>query len=93
MKGLQGERIRQAFMYLDKDGSGYIAAGDFARIIKEMAAHKLNDRILDRLPTLCQLTASGRVSYSELRAFINVRPKHISSDDTDLLHRSLKRSI
>jgi len=72
MKGLQGERIRQAFSHLDKDGSGYISPGDFSRIIKEMAAHKLNDRIIDRLPTLCQLTASGRVSYSELRAFINV---------------------
>jgi len=73
MKGLQGERIRQAFRYLDKEGSGYIAPGDFSRIIKEMAAHKLNDKIIERLPTLCQLTAGGRVSYSELRAFINVR--------------------
>ena len=33
MKGLQGERLRQAFQYLDKDGDGYIKPEDFKRII------------------------------------------------------------
>jgi solute carrier family 25 aspartate/glutamate transporter 12/13 len=72
MKGLQGERVRQAFQYLDKQGSGYVTGGDFARIIKEVASHKLSDQVIERLPTISQLTQSGRVSYSELRAFVNV---------------------
>jgi solute carrier family 25 aspartate/glutamate transporter 12/13 len=33
MKGLQGERLRQAFRYFDKDGDGYIQPDDFKRII------------------------------------------------------------
>jgi solute carrier family 25 aspartate/glutamate transporter 12/13 len=33
MKGLQGERLRQAFRYMDKDGDGYIKSDDFKRII------------------------------------------------------------
>jgi Ca2+-binding EF-hand superfamily protein len=33
MKGLQGERLRQAFRYFDKDGDGYIMPEDFKRII------------------------------------------------------------
>jgi solute carrier family 25 aspartate/glutamate transporter 12/13 len=33
MKGLQGERLRQAFRYFDKDGDGYIRPEEFKRII------------------------------------------------------------
>ena len=33
MKGLQGERIRQAFHYLDKDEDGFIRPEEFKRII------------------------------------------------------------
>lgn len=33
MKGLQGERLRQAFKYLDHDQDGYIRADQFKRII------------------------------------------------------------
>lgn len=33
MKGIQGERLRQAFQYFDKDGDGYIRADDFKRIV------------------------------------------------------------
>jgi solute carrier family 25 aspartate/glutamate transporter 12/13 len=33
MKGLQGERLRQAFRFFDKDGDGYIMPEDFKRII------------------------------------------------------------
>jgi solute carrier family 25 aspartate/glutamate transporter 12/13 len=72
MKGLQGERVRQAFQALDRTGTGYVTGGDFARIIKEIASHKLSDQVVERLPTISQLTQSGRVSYSELRAFVNV---------------------
>jgi solute carrier family 25 (mitochondrial aspartate/glutamate transporter), member 12/13 len=33
MKGLQDERLRQAFKYLDSNQDGYIAADQFKRII------------------------------------------------------------
>lgn len=33
MKGLQGERLRQAFHYLDKDEDGFIRSEEFKRII------------------------------------------------------------
>ncbi len=33
MKGLQGERLRQAFKYLDKNQDGFIKPDDFKRII------------------------------------------------------------
>ena len=33
IKGLQGERLRQAFRYFDKDGDGYILPTEFQRII------------------------------------------------------------
>jgi hypothetical protein len=33
MKGLQGERLRQAFRFFDKDGDGYIRAEEFKRVI------------------------------------------------------------
>lgn len=33
MKGLQGERLRQAFKYLDADQDGFIKPDQFKRII------------------------------------------------------------
>ena len=33
IKGYQGERLRQAFRYFDRDGDGYINPNDFQRII------------------------------------------------------------
>lgn len=33
MKGLQGERLRQSFKYLDKDRDGFILPEEFKRII------------------------------------------------------------
>jgi hypothetical protein len=74
MKGLQGERMRQAFRYFDKKQTGYIEPADFARIIRELARHKLSDSVLERLPTLCTITAGQKISYPEVRAFQNVRP-------------------
>ncbi len=35
LRGLQGERIRQAFQLFDKDGDGYIEPEEFERIIME----------------------------------------------------------
>lgn len=52
----------------------YITPEDFKRVVLELAAHKLSDSVLERLPTLCTLTPGGKISYSEVIAFHNVRP-------------------
>ncbi|KAF9015681.1 mitochondrial carrier domain-containing protein [Cyathus striatus] len=72
MKGLQGERLRQAFKFLDADQDGFIRPEEFKRIILEIAGHKLSDAVIDRLPTLCTLSPGQRISYSEVVAFHNV---------------------
>ncbi|KAI0319425.1 mitochondrial inner membrane protein [Amylostereum chailletii] len=72
MKGLQGERLRQAYKYLDKDQDGFIRAEEFKRIILEIEGHKLSDAVIQRLPTLTTLSPGGRISYSEVIAFHNV---------------------
>ncbi|KAG5647705.1 hypothetical protein DXG03_008428 [Asterophora parasitica] len=72
MKGLQGERLRQAFKYLDADQDGFIRPEEFKRIILEIAGHKLSQAVIERLPTLCTLSPGQRISYSEVIAFHNV---------------------
>ncbi|KAG8811680.1 mitochondrial aspartate-glutamate transporter agc1, partial [Serendipita sp. 401] len=72
MKGLQDERLRQGFKYLDSNQDGFITADQFKRIILELEGHKLSDTILERLPTLCALSPGGKISYSEVVAFHNV---------------------
>lgn len=72
LRGLQGERIRQAFHIFDKDGDGFIKPEDFQRIILETSKHKLSDHVLENLPTLCNISTSNRISYANVRAFQNV---------------------
>ncbi|KAI1985504.1 mitochondrial aspartate-glutamate transporter agc1 [Ophidiomyces ophidiicola] len=72
LRGLQGERIRQAFHLLDKDGDGYIAPEDFQRIILQTAKHKLSDHLLENLPTLCNISTGSKISYANVRAFQNI---------------------
>ncbi|OQD72814.1 hypothetical protein PENDEC_c019G03636 [Penicillium decumbens] len=72
LRGLQGERIRQAFHVLDKDGDGYIEPEDFQRIILETSKHKLSDHVLDNLPTLCNIATTNKISYATVRAFQNI---------------------
>lgn len=72
MKGLQGERLRQAFKYLDADQDGFIRPEQFKRIILEIAGHKLSEAVIERLPTLCTLSPGQRITYSEVIAFHNV---------------------
>jgi solute carrier family 25 (mitochondrial aspartate/glutamate transporter), member 12/13 len=72
LRGLQGERIRQAFHLFDKDGDGYIAPEDFQRIILETSKHKLSDYLLDHLPTLCNISTGSKISYANVRAFQNI---------------------
>lgn len=72
LRGLQGERIRQAFHAFDKDGDGYIEPEDFQRIILETSKHKLSDHVLDHLPSLCNISAGNKISYATVRAFQNI---------------------
>lgn len=87
MKGLQGERLRQAFSYFDKEETGYITAEQFKRIILELARHKLSDSILESLPTLCNISTGGKISYSEVNAFHNV------IREMDTVERILREAI
>ncbi|KAL8694875.1 MAG: hypothetical protein Q9218_000539 [Villophora microphyllina] len=72
LRGLQGERVRQAFHLFDKDGDGYIDPEDFQRIILDTARHKLSDHLLDNLHTLCNISTGSKISYANVRAFQNV---------------------
>lgn len=72
LRGLQGERIRQAFHHLDKDGDGYIDPEDFSRIIRETSGHKLSDHLLSNLTSLCNISPGTKISYANVRAFQNV---------------------
>jgi solute carrier family 25 aspartate/glutamate transporter 12/13 len=72
LRGLQGERIRQAFHHFDKDGDGYIEPEDFQRIILQTARHKLSDHLLENLHTLCNISSGSKISYANVRAFQNM---------------------
>jgi len=72
LRGLQGERIRQAFLLFDKDGDGFIEPEDFERIILETSKHKLSDHLLENLHTLCNISQGSKISYANVRAFQNM---------------------
>ncbi|KAF2788568.1 calcium-binding mitochondrial carrier protein-like protein Aralar1 [Melanomma pulvis-pyrius CBS 109.77] len=72
LRGLQGERVRQAFLYFDKNKDGYIEPENFQRIIRETASHKLSDYLLENLATLCNISAGSKISYANVRAFQNI---------------------
>ncbi|KAI0490925.1 mitochondrial carrier domain-containing protein [Xylaria cf. heliscus] len=72
LRGLQGERIRQAFQRFDKNKDGYIEPDQFAKIIIETARHKLSDHLLENLSSLCNISTSSKISYANVRAFQNM---------------------
>jgi solute carrier family 25 aspartate/glutamate transporter 12/13 len=72
LRGLQGERVRQAFQHFDKNGDGYIEPEEFQKIIEDTSAHKLSDHILENLHTLINATGGAKISYATVRAFQNV---------------------
>ena len=86
VRGLLGERIRQAFQYFDKDGDGYIEPKDFEKIIRDTVGHKLSDYLLDHLPSLCNVSSGTKISYATVRAFQNV------VRDVDLVEMILRRA-
>lgn len=85
MRGLVGERIRQAFKAYDSDNDGYIDAASFEKIIRSSSGHKLSDHILDNLPTLCNIGHGSKISYANVRAFTNIMRE---MDIIDLIVRS-----
>ncbi len=72
LRGLQGERVRQAFTRFDGDGDGFIEPEEFATIIQQTARHKLSDHLLENLHTLCNISQGSKVSYANVRAFLNM---------------------
>lgn len=87
LRGLQGERIRQAFQLFDKDGDGYINPDEFERIILETAKHKLSDHLLDNLHTLCNISTGSKISYANVRAFQNM------IKEMDLVELIVRRAV
>lgn len=72
LRGLTGERVRQAFHYFDKNRDGFIQPAEFQRIVMETAKHKLSDHLLDNLHTISNITKSSKITYSDVRAFQNI---------------------
>ncbi|KTW28473.1 hypothetical protein T552_01733 [Pneumocystis carinii B80] len=73
IKDLEEERIKQAFVYYDKENLGYIGKEEFSKIINKVLSHKLSDYLLKHLDTLCEDRINGeKISYANIRAFQNV---------------------
>ncbi|KAF8931839.1 mitochondrial carrier domain-containing protein [Dissophora ornata] len=72
LKGLQAERLRQAFKFYDTQASGYITPDEFKRIIVDIAGHKLSSQVLDNVPTLCNVYPGNKISFANVMAFYNV---------------------
>ncbi|KAI1635895.1 calcium-binding mitochondrial carrier protein Aralar1 [Biscogniauxia mediterranea] len=87
LRGLQGERIRQAFSLFDKDGDGYIEPEDFAKIIVATSSHKLSDHLLGNLTSLCNIGTASKISYANVRAFQNI------IKDMDLVEVIIRKAL
>jgi len=72
LRGLTGERVRQAFRYFDKNRDGFIQPEEFQQIIMETGKHKLSDHLLDNLHTIGNITRGSKITYSDVRAFHNI---------------------
>lgn len=72
LKGLQGERVRQAFRYFDKKDTGFISLTDFEKLVREIYGHKLSDDLLQNVRTIGNLTFGKDISYAHVRAFQNL---------------------
>lgn len=72
LRGLTGERVRQAFHYFDKNNDGFIQPDEFQQIVMETGKHKLSDHLLENLHTIGNVTRSTKITYSDVRAFYNI---------------------
>ncbi|EWC47866.1 hypothetical protein DRE_02748 [Drechslerella stenobrocha 248] len=87
LRGVQGERVRQAFLHFDKKATGYITPVEFQEIITQTARHKLSDHVLENLHTLCNVGVSSKISYPHVRAFQNLMK------DIDLIEVIIRKAI
>lgn len=72
VRGLQEEKIRQAFKFYDKSKTGYIEPEQFQKIVEDTTRHKLSDHLLSNLFMLCNVSVGSKISYAHVRAFQNV---------------------
>jgi len=72
LRGLTGERVRQAFHFFDKNRDGFIQPEEFQKIVVETAKHKLSDHLLENLHTIGNITRGAKITYSDVRAFQNI---------------------
>ncbi|KAK6540520.1 mitochondrial aspartate-glutamate transporter agc1 [Orbilia ellipsospora] len=87
LRGVQGERVRQAFQHFDKKATGYITPAEFEEIIVKTSKHKLSDHMLENLHTVCNIGITSKVSYSHVRAFQNLMK------DIDLVEVIIRKAI
>ncbi|KAF3915122.1 Mitoferrin [Dactylellina cionopaga] len=87
LRGVQGERVRQAFQHFDKKSTGYITPAEFEEIIVKTSKHKLSDHLLENLHTLCNVGLTSKISYPHVRAFQNLMK------DIDLVEIIIRKAI
>lgn len=72
LKGLQAERVRQAYKFFDSKNSGHITPDDFKVIVRQLAKYKLSENVIAHSPTLCNVMPGNVISYASVIAFHNV---------------------
>ncbi|KAG0015650.1 mitochondrial aspartate-glutamate transporter agc1 [Podila clonocystis] len=87
LKGLQAERLRQAFRFYDTQTTGYITPEEFQKVMVDIAGHKLSDHVLDNLPTLCNVYAGNKISFANVMAFYNV------IREMDMVERIVRKAV
>ena len=87
LKGLQAERLRQAFRFYDTQVTGYITPEEFQKVMVDIAGHKLSDHVLDNLPTLCNVYAGNKISFANVMAFYNV------IREMDMVERIVRKAV
>lgn len=73
MKGLQGERLRQAFKYLDSDQDGFIKPDQFKRIILVSFPEMLPDAGVNRPKGNCW-SQTFRRCYRQTSHSLHTKP-------------------
>ncbi|KAJ9063073.1 mitochondrial aspartate-glutamate transporter agc1 [Entomophthora muscae] len=72
LKGLQAERVRQAFRYFDPENTGHISPENFKTIVRQLGKYKLSEDVIAQSPTLCNVMPDNSISYACVIAFHNV---------------------
>lgn len=70
IRGVQAERLRQAFDYVDKTKNGRVNMEEFKRVMLNTAGHKLSSNVLDNLEQLLGLPKS--IPFVSVVAFSHI---------------------